>query len=336
MRFNVRAAGTALVAGTMLMAVSAAPAGAATTGPSLTHAVRDVHAANSALAQVSKLASSNPAGARGALARAEADIAAAAHQARWLHAGGAASTTASAFGDVAAQYDRDVQTYSALLKTSTGALQKSLAKALVPAIAGRTQALGFLGELTSKLSVADAKTATGTLTSVIGNGPVEIQSLTGLLDGGDMSAQIQQLIAQAIATAGGVLDGGITELEGIIPSLPTEVQPIVQTVLTELSGVLNTVQSTLQGTTTTFGGLLGGMFGTELNQVTSILQGILGDLPGIGGGTGLGGILGGTGTGTGTGTGGTGTGGILAGLPFGLGSILTGLLGELGISLPGI
>ena len=320
MRFNIRAAGTALVAGTMLMAVAAAPAGAATTGPSLARATHDVRAANSALAQVSRYATSDSSAALSALTRAERDIAAAAHQARWLHGSAAASTTASAFEAVAAQYDRDVQTFTKLLKDSSGSLRKALAVALVPAISGRTQALGFLGELTSELSTANVTTATGTLTGVIGNLPTEVQSLTGLMNISDMPAEIQQLIAQAVAAAGGVLDQGVTELEGIIPSLPTEVQPIVQTVLNALTGALNTVQTTLEGTTSTFGGLLGGMFGTELNQVTSILKGILGDLPGIGGGTG-------------------GTGGILGGIlggSGGIGSILSSLFGELGITLPGI
>jgi len=245
MRLDVRAVGTALVAGTMLMAVAAAPAGAATTRPSLARTVRDVRAADSELAQVSRFASSDSVVARSALKRAESDIAAAAHQARWLHGSGAATTTASAFEAVAAQYELDVQTYTALLKDSSGALRKALAQALVPSIAGDTQALGFLGELTGKLSVPDAKTATTTLTGVIGSMPTEVQSLTGLMNISDLPAQIQQMIAQAIATAGGVLDQGVTELEGIIPSLPTEIQPIVQTVLSTLTGALNTVQTTL-------------------------------------------------------------------------------------------
>jgi len=342
MRLNVRAAGTALIAGAML-ALAAAPAGAATTGPSLAHAVRDVHAADGALTQLRRLASKDSKAARGALSREQADIAAAAHQARWLHARAAAGTTASAFGAVAAQYDRDVQAYAALLKSASGSLRTQLAQALVPALAGRTQALGFLGELTGKLSLSSAKTATSTLTGVIGNAPTEIQSLTGLFNIGDLPTQIQQLIAQAIAIAGAGLDAGITELEGIIPSLPTEVQPIVQGVLTQLSALLTQIQGILTSTTSTFGGLLGGMFGTELGQVTSILQQLIGNIPFLGGilgggtggtstgGTGLGGILGGL-----FGGGGTGGSGIGSLLPFGLGSILSSLLGNLGLALPGI
>jgi hypothetical protein len=326
MRFNVRAVGTALATATVL-AVAAAPAAAAT-GPSLAKAARDVHAANTALTQLTKLASSNPAAARSALARGRADIAAASHQARWLHSRSAAGTAASAFEGVALQYDRDVQTYTSLVAGSSGALRTSLASALTPAIAGRTQALGFLGELAPALPVAAASMATSTITGVVANTPTEITSLTGLVNLGDLPTEIEQLIAQAITSAGGVLDAGITELEGLIPSLPASVQPIVTTLLSTLSTTLGTVESTLTGVTSTIGGLLGGLIGTQLGDITTILQGILGNLP----------ILGGIGTGTGTGTGGTGTGtgGILGALPFGLGSLLTSLLGGLGISLPGI
>jgi hypothetical protein len=276
---------------------------------------------------VSRLASSNSKAARTEIVRNQAAIAAAAHQARWLHSTGATATTATAFEDVASQYNSDLQTYTGLIKTTSGALRKSLAEALVPALAGRTQALGFLGELAGSLSVADAKTAADTLTGVVQDGSGQIQSLTGLLNISDLPTEIQSLIGQAIAMAGGVLDGGITQLEAIIPMLPAQVQPIVQSVLTALTGVLGTVQTTLQGTTSSFGGLLGGMLGTELSQVTSILQGILGDLPGLGGITGITGI---------GGTGGTGTGSTGITLPFGLGSILGSLFGELGVSLPGI
>ncbi|HEY5318367.1 MAG TPA: hypothetical protein VIJ20_10330 [Solirubrobacteraceae bacterium] len=328
MRFNLRAVGTALATATVF-AIAAGPAAAAS-GPSLTKAVRDVHAANSALTQLSKSASSSPAAARSALARGRADIAAAAHQARWLHARSTPGAAATAFEGVAVQYDRDVQTYTSMLASSTGALRASLAQALVPAISGRTQALGFLGELAPTLPVAAASVATSTITGVVGGLPTEITSLTGLANAGDLPTEIEQLIAQAITAAGSVLDAGITELEGIIPSLPAGVQPIITTLLSTLTTVLGTVESTLEGTTSSIGGLLGGLIGTQLGDITSILQGILGDLPGLG-------TIGGTGTGTGTGTGGTtGTGGILGALPFGLGSILSGLLGDLGISMPGI
>lgn len=321
MRINVRAVGTALATATVL-AVAAAPAAAAS-GPSLAKAVHDVHAANSALVQLTDNASGNPSAALKALSRGRADVAAAAHQARWLHSRSGTTTAATAFEDVAGQYDSDVKTYTSMLSSTTGALQTSLAQALVPAISGRAQALAFLGELTPSLPVSAATTATSTLTGVIGQAPSEITGLTSLL--GDLPTEIEQLVAQAITAAGGVLDAGIGELEGIVPSLPTAVQPIVTSLLGTLSSTLGTVESTLAGTTTSVGGLIGSMLG----QVTGILQTILGDLP----------ILGGTGTSTGTGTGtgtGTSSGGILGALPFGLGSLLDGLLGDLGISLPGI
>jgi hypothetical protein len=330
MRINLRAVGTALATATVF-AVAAGPA-AASGGPSLAKAVGDVHAASGALNQVSKLAASSPAAASKALALGNADLAAAAHQARWLHSRHNLGAAATAFEGVALQYDRQVRTYTSMVASSKGALQASVAQALAPAIAGRTQALGFLGELVPSLPVSAATTATSTITGVIGNAPGEITGLTGLISIGDLPTQIEQLIAQAITTAGGVLTAGITQLEALVPSLPASIQPIVTKVLTTLQGLLGQLTGTLTGTTSTIGGLFGGLIGTELGQITTILQGILGDLPGL---PGLGGIFG-TGTGTGTGGTGTGTGGILGSLPFGLGSILSGLLGNLGMLIPGL
>jgi hypothetical protein len=345
MRVNFRAVGTAL-ATTAAFAVAAAPAAAAShtslpataSGPSLAKVVGDVHAANHALTNLTSIASSNPAAARSALALGKADIAAAAHQARWLHARASGTTSAAAFEDVATQYNSDVKAYTSMVTSTSGSLQTSIAQALTPAIAGRSQALAFLGELAPTLATPAAGTATSTITSVVGSLPTEITSLTGVVGTGDLPTEIEQLIAQAITCAGGVLDAGITELEGIVPDLPAAIQPIVTSLLDTLSSTLATLESTLEGTTTTsvggttVGGLLGGLIGTELGQVTTILQGILGDLPGI-----LGGVTGTTGTtGTGTGTGTGTTAGILGMLPFGLGSLLSGLLGGLGISLPGL
>jgi hypothetical protein len=326
MRIHVRAVGTALATATVF-AIAAGPA-AASSGPSLAKAVRDVHTASSALHQASTLASSNPAAAGVALTRGNTALAAAAHQARWLHARHNVAASATAFEGVAVQYDHAVKAYTSMLPSATGALQGLLAQGLVPAISGRTQALGFLSGLLPSLPVSAASTATSTITGVIGNAPGEITSLTGLVSIGSLPTQIQQLIAQAITTAGGVLSAGITQLEALVPSLPASIQPIVQSLLTTLSNALGQITSTLTGASGTIGGMLGGLIGTELGQITSILKGILGNLPGLGGITG-------TGAGTGTGTG-TGPGGILGSLPFGLGSILSGLLGNLGMTIPGL
>jgi hypothetical protein len=336
MRLNPRAVGTAL-ATAAVFAVAAGPASAASTGPSLAKAMHDVHAAKSALSQVSRYAHSKPSVARSALVRSSAELSAAAHQARWLHAHNV-TAAATAFESVASTYDQQVQTVTPMVGSTTGSLQTLLAQFLMPAISGRTSALGFLGQLTSLLPTSGTSTATSTLTGLLGNTPTEISSLTGVAGLSGLPAQIEQIIAQAITASGTVLDAGITQLEALIPSLPTSVQPIVTMVLTTLSSTFGQLKTILTTATTSIGSLFGGMIGTQLGQVTSILQGLLGNLPGLSG------ITGGLGTGTGTGTGllgtgtgtGTTTGGILGMLPFGLGNLLGGLLGNFGLSMPGI
>src|SRR5487761_1295425 len=99
MRPNVRAVGAAL-ATAAVFAASAGPAAAAS-GPSLAKARSDLHAANVALTQLTKNASRHPLVARRALARGRSDMAADAHQARWLHARSGASAAATAFEGVA-------------------------------------------------------------------------------------------------------------------------------------------------------------------------------------------------------------------------------------------
>jgi len=335
MRVNLRSAGTALAAGTMLMAVTAAPAAAAGK-PSLAHAKIDVRAADRALVKLKVLASTDSPAAIKALAFGRADINAAAHQARWMHSTASASTSATAFADVAVQADRNVQAYASLLETTTGTLQTAVAEALAPVMAVRTEALGFLGELSANLPVSAATNATSTLTGVIGNGPAEIAAMNAAIGAGT-SSSVQPLIAQAVVTAGGCLGTSISEVEGIVTELPATVQPIVEGELTGLLEALGGVNGSLQTTASTSGGLSGGLITSEVGQVTSILDGILGDLPGLGGTatTGTGGT---TTTGTGvtatTGTGVTPTTGT--GVDAGIPPFLAKLFLNLGISAPTI
>lgn len=335
MRFIPRALGTALATGAVL-AVAAVPAVAATNGPSLSTAMHDVHAANVALSQLKHNSKHNSKKARKELAQTRSEIAAAAHQARWLH-GTNASSSATAFENVATQYNADVKAFTSMIPSTTGSLQSSLAQALISLISGRTQALGFLGELTSSLPTSGTSTATSTLSSLLGSLPSQLSSLTSLTSLGNLPSQIEQLIAQAISATGSVLDAGVTQLEGLIPSLPTSVQPIVSGVLNTLSTTFGSIKSILTTATSTIGSLLGGVVGSQLGQISSLLQSLLGNLPNI-----FGGILGsgtgsssGSGSGTGTGTG-SSTSGIFSMLPFGIGNLLNSLLGSFNISMPGL
>jgi hypothetical protein len=84
-----------------------------------------------------------------------------------------------------------------------GSLQSLLAQALQPVLTGKTQALGFLDQLTTLLPTGLASTATTTVAGLLANAPTEIQSLSDLFTTGRLPQPIQSLIAQAITTAGG-------------------------------------------------------------------------------------------------------------------------------------
>jgi hypothetical protein len=322
MKSILRTGAATLLAGVLCAAVAVAPAGAATR-PSLASITHSVHAADGALLKLRRLAASNPAAAKQALTRSRSQIAAAAHEARALRGHASPDTTTKAFGLLAGQYDRALQTYTSLIGGTGGSLQGLLAQALQPTLAGRTQALGFLGQLTGLLSPAGAGAATGTIAGLLGNAPTEIQSLTGLFSAGQLPTSIQALIGQAITTAGGFLDAGLAQLKSLIPTLPAPAQSAVEGVLTALTTALGQVKSTLTGLTQTIGGLLPGAIGQtitgQLGQVLSMLQGFLGTA----GGTPTGGT---TGTGT-TGTGTTGAGTTGAGTTAG--GLLGGFLGSL-------
>lgn len=360
MRRNVRTAGTLLVTAAMF-AVAAGPASAASRG-SLAKTELHVHAANGALSQLNRLAPGHQRAASRALARGQADIAAAARLARSLRARGATRAAATAFEGVAIQYDRDVQTYASLLKRSSGAFRIKLAHALMPALSGRTQALGVLAGLAPTLSASMTGTATGTISTVIGNAPGELASLNSALNVaisvGDVPAE--QLIATAVTTAGGVVDAGVAELEGLIPTVTASVQGTVQAqlatamgALSQVEAILGQVTTTVDGTigtaTTAVGGALGtttgavGTIGTELGQVTSILQTLLGNLGSLGLSTAGSGTIGVGVTGTittGAGVNGTvtpGTGATVTattgtGILDSLTGLLSSLLAELGIN----
>lgn len=333
MKVNVHAVGTALAAATMMVAVPAAPA-AASTRSSAVKVSHDVRAADRALMQLRKLSSSNPVAARRALVRVRTDMTAASQQARTLRSGTSSSTAATAFESVAVQYNLEIQTLTGLVTSTSGALQTSLANALVPALAAQTQVIASLVQLTSTLSASAAETAVGTITKVIGDEAGEIVALTNLVTIGDaLPSTVEQLVAQAVATAGGAIDTNVSELEHILPTLPADVQAAAQTLITPLGEGLAQVQATLQGATGALGGMMGGTVGTELSQVTSILQEILGDLPALGGTA-----TGGTGTvsvgiGTGSSTGAVGTTTTVTGTT-GVPAFFGTLLAHLGMILP--
>jgi hypothetical protein len=320
-----RAGIPALAAGALAIG-ALTPAGAAAK-PSLANVKHDVKVANAQLGQVRRLAHHHRfAAAEKALARTRAAATEAAHQARWLHATSDSQTAAEAFMLVEAQYGNDVQSLTGLLGTVTGSLQTKIASALAPALAGQTQALGFLGSLAPQLPAPSAGAVTGLIGNILGGAPAELQALESELGSGTVPAPVQAAVGQAVTTADGVLDAMLAQLEALVPQLPAQAQPAAQQMLTQLTSVFTQVKTLLGQVEQLVGGDLGSKFTGELGQVTGLLEGLLGNLTGlIPSATGTGSAAGTVGSATGTG------GGSLASIP--LPPFIQGLVGQLGLPI---
>jgi hypothetical protein len=298
MRFILRAGGVSLITGAVCVALAAVPT-AALAHPSVASVSRDVHAADAALAQVRHNARKHPGAARKALARNRAAALAAGRDAEAVGASGGASAAASALSLVAAQYDRDVRTFTTLLPSSPGSLQGLLAQALAPALAGRTLASGFLAQLIGQLPGSGAGDATSVLTNLLQSLPGEINSLAAFLKSGQLPQTLQGVISQAVTTVTGLLDAGLAQLQSLVPSLPAPAQAVVGNVLTQLKSLFGQLKGTLTQAAQTISSLLGGSLGQtlsgQLSQVVSFLQGFFGGSTGSTGSTGsnpLGGLFG--------------------------------------------
>jgi RNase P/RNase MRP subunit POP5 len=286
----------------------------------------NVHSAQVALRALAHAGAKHPAIAKRALAHNKASMARGANAVRSLAATGNVSATASALGTLAKQYDRDVRMYVSMIPTTSGSLQTQLASSLQPALTGRSVADWLLGQLTSSLPSGGTSSATGTLSGLLGNLPSLIQSLTGVVGSGDVSSQVQGIVAQALTTATGVLDASLAQVQALLPSLPVADQATVQGVITQIQSIVGTIESTLGNVAQTITGSLGGTdagstIGSQLTQVLGVLQGILG---GLGNGAGAGS----TGTGS-TGVCSSGLASLLGNLP--LPSFISGLLQNTGL-----
>jgi hypothetical protein len=316
-----------------MCAALALPAGASAHSASLASVKHDVHAAGSALTALNHAGSRHPAAARRALSANKASMAAAAREVRGLASRKKVSATASGLGLVARQYDSNVRSYTALIPVTSGSLQSALAGSLGPALDSQTFSDWLLGELTTVLPSGGTTSATGTISDLLGNLPSLIQSLTGVVGNGDVSSQIQAIVAQALTTATGLLDASLAQVQALLPSLPASDQATVQTVLTQIQSIVGTIQSTLttavQTITSSMGGTsLGSTLTGQLQQILGIFENLLGGLTGSGS-TGTGSTGTSSGTGTSTGTCSSGIGSILGSLP--IPSFITGLLQNLGL-----
>jgi hypothetical protein len=332
MRRATRARGAALATAAICAAL-AVPAGASAHTASIASVKHDVHAAGSALTALKHAGSHSQAAARRALNANKASMIAAGREVRSLAAHKKLTATATGLGLVAKQYDSNVRAYTSLIPVTSGSLQTALAGSLQPALDGRTFADWMLGELTTVLPSGGTTSATGTISDLLGNLPSLIQSLTGVVGSGDVSSEIQGIVAQALTTATGLLDAGLAQVQALLPSLPASDQATVQTVLDQIQSIVGTIQSTLttavQTITSSMGGTsLGSTLSSQLQQILGIFQNLLGGLTGTGSaGTGSAGT-GSTDTGS-TGTCSTGTGSILGSLP--IPSFITGLLQNFGL-----
>jgi hypothetical protein len=277
---------------------------------------RHVKQAHRALKRVQAWAGSDAAYARRALRQNRHETAAASRAARQLRAAGGPAAAASALSQVARQYDQNFGAYGSLLDGVAGDLQSALAQALQPALNGRQQALTALQQVIGQLPV-DQRLIPSQLIASIANGtPSQVGDLAGLLDGDGLSQQLQELISQALATASGLVESGIAQLQSLIPTLPAGAQQILDQALSLVTGqlddMLGLLQQVLGVVPTTIGGVTN-IVSSQINQVMGIIEQVLGG--------GLGGLLG---NGSGSGS---SSAGCTSTVP--VPSFLNGLLGNL-------
>ena len=305
-----------VIATAALVLPAAASAQASHTKASTADVSRHVKQAHRALKRVQAWAGSDAAFAKRALIQNRHETAAASRAAKQLRGNGAPAAAASALSQVARQYDQNFGAYGQLLDGVAGNLQSALAQALQPALNGRQQALTALQQVIGQLPADQRLVPSQLIASITNATPSQVGDLAGLLGADGLSQQLQQLISQALATASGLVESGIAQLQSLIPTLPAGAQGILNQALGLVTGqlhdMLGLLQQVLGVIPTTVSGVAN-VVTSQLNQVMGIIQQVLGG--------GLGGLLGG----------GSGSGSSAAGCTstIPVPSFLSGLLGNL-------
>jgi len=217
----------------------------------------------------------------------------------------AANTAAQALTVAGTQYDRLLETLTALVDVGTA--QTVIAGSIQPTIAGKEQILQALTAIMDEVPASVQPTLAAIITQLGAGDATEIVNLNDALNVGSLPSTITGLVSQCLEMAMQAVQTAMTLVQGFLPALPVDVQAPIGTILSQVTGVFGQIAPSI------------------LSTITGLIDSIVGSLPIIGGG-GLGGLLGGI-TAGGTVSGGGGSASGSATLP-GVGDI-TGIISSL-------
>jgi hypothetical protein len=265
-----------------------------------------VNSANQALARVTQLvgAGDQPTAAI-QLAENRLHTSAAAREARRVQRSARGTRGArraiSAYRLVATQQNRNIEAYAAMVDDMQGRLQEQAARLVTTGLQGREQALAVLTQLVQRLPEPARAPAARVIQMLSSDGQDELGAIFGVLaTSTELPPNVQDLLGQALDLATAALGTGLSRLEELVALLPEPARAPVQQAI--------------------------GQVQTTITMVTSLLEGLLGDLPAV------------PGVGTGSGGGLPDVGSLLPGLGDvlpGLGGVLPDLNGLLGGLIPG-
>jgi hypothetical protein len=230
--------------------------------------------------------------------------------------GSAQKDAAAPVGLAAGQYDDMIAQFSALIDQVKGQIQKALADALAPALAGRQELINLLTQLVDKLPPPMKQPAQQILAdaaSQTANDPAQIADPIP-----DLPKLIAGIVTQAFAAATGIVEtvlGMIGPMAGNYPG-----QDPLDGSVTDLTGVVGGFPSLIGGILPTITGLGSSICKMVMGPLSQVM-GLVDDL--------LGSFLGGGHSTPATGTGQQG-GGFLSGL-FGNGGLIGSLFGKNGL-----
>lgn len=237
---------------------------------------------------------------------------------------------ATALSKLAAQEVRDAVTLTPVVGGLTGSQQIDVAGLIASVTQGREQALSVLTGLLSKLPVDVQGQLAGVVAQLSNVGTGQVGSLAGAFSPGTIACPVIDAVSQVVTSVLASVPADLSRISSILPFLPAGAADQLTSVINQLPSQLNSLVANLKSSlncssTSSASGLTGltgltGVTGTDpgsivssvLNAVTSLVQSIIGSLPGIGSGGGVTNPVG------------------------GISSTVTGLLGQVTSLIPGL
>lgn len=274
------------------LTVIAAPAAAdAHSSPSPNTVRAHVNSANKALDRVTQLVGAgNQATAAIQLAENRLHTTAAAREARRVkrsvRGARGARRAISAYRLVATQQNRNIESYAAIIDDVQGRLQEQAARLVITGLQGREQALGVLTQLVARLPEPARAPVARVIQTLSSDGQDELGAIFGVLaTSSELPPNVQGLLGQALDLATGALGTGLGRLEELVALLPEPARAQVQQAIAQVQTTITMVTSLLEGLLGELPAVpgVGGGSAGGLPDVGSLLPGLEGVLPGLGG-----------------------------------------------------